>query len=195
MPHFAGQNVRVPHLRPLRASDAPAVLAAFAADPEMSRQGTVRDLTEAREYVRRHTTPGVLAHAVCVETDALVGLVVIQVDAENRTGWFSYWTHPEHRGRGWTARAAATVATWALTGGGLERLELGHRANNPASGAVARAAGFVHEGTEREKFLIEGRRIDVLTYGRLRADPAPDLEPLALEPVRSACTSTGPGSR
>lgn len=38
-------------------------------------------------------------------------------------------------------------------------------------GLMARAAGFVHEGTERGKFLIAGRRVDVLTYGRLRSDP------------------------
>ncbi|MGO1408991.1 MAG: GNAT family N-acetyltransferase [Brachybacterium sp.] len=61
----------------------------------------------------------------------------------------------------------------AMGGWGLERLELGHRANNPASGAVARAAGFVHEGTERGKFLVDGERLDVLTYGRLVTDPAP----------------------
>ena len=59
--------------------------------------------------------------------------------------------------------------------GGLERLELGDRVNNPASGAVARAAGFVQEGTERGKFLLEGTRVDVLAYGRLRSDPSPTL--------------------
>ncbi len=40
-------------------------------------------------------------------------------------------------------------------------------------GLMARAAGFVHEGTERGKFLIAGRRVDVLTCGRLRSDPPP----------------------
>ena len=76
------------------------------------------------------------------------------------------------------SRAAATVANWALHERGLERLELGHRVNNPASGAVARSAGFVKEGTERGKFLIDGQRIDVDTYGRLRSDPAPTVTPL-----------------
>ncbi|MCT1722762.1 GNAT family N-acetyltransferase [Kocuria marina] len=75
------------------------------------------------------------------------------------------------RGRGWTTRAAATVAEWALDRAGLERLELGHRVNNPASGAVARAAGFRKEGTQRGKFLIAGERVDVDTYGRLRTHP------------------------
>jgi RimJ/RimL family protein N-acetyltransferase len=71
-------------------------------------------------------------------------------------------------------RSDPTEPADAQSGWGLERLELGHRVNNPASGAVARAAGFVHEGTEREKFLVDGERIDVLTYGRLRSDPWPE---------------------
>jgi RimJ/RimL family protein N-acetyltransferase len=97
------------------------------------------------------------------ESDSLVGLVVISVDDENLSGWFWYWMHASYRGRGWTSRAAATVANWALGDAGLHRLELGHRVNNPASRAVALAAGFVQEGVEREKFLVDGQRIDVLT--------------------------------
>ncbi len=70
--------------------------------------------------------------------------------------------------------AAVTIADWALNQGGVYRLELGHRVNNPESGGVARAAGFIREGLEREKFLVNGERIDVLTYGRLATDPVPE---------------------
>lgn len=164
----------VPHVRPLHLADAPQVLQAFRSDPEMSRQGTVTTPEEAVEYVRRVSDPGSgVAWAVCGRS-ALVGVVGITVDPANRNGWFWYWMTAEARGRGWTVRAAVTVADWALTEGGLERLELGHRVNNPASGAVARAAGFLKEGTERGKFLIRGERIDVDTYGRLRTDPWPE---------------------
>lgn len=52
--------------------------------------------------------------------------------------------------------------------------------NNPAFGAAARRAGFVEEGTEREKFLVAGRRIDVDIYGRLWSDPKPEFEPLEM---------------
>jgi RimJ/RimL family protein N-acetyltransferase len=65
------------------------------------------------------------------------------------------------------------VSNWALRSGGCERLELGHRADNPLSGNVAAAAGFRHEGRQRGKFLIDGHRVDVLTYGRLSTDPWP----------------------
>ncbi|MGC3993384.1 MAG: GNAT family N-acetyltransferase [Propionicimonas sp.] len=160
------------HLRRLGIEDAPDVLAAFASHTDMERQGDVRTLAAAEAYVARLLSPDRRAVAV-VSEGILVGLVVVEVDAANRNGWLSYWMHAGCRGRGWTSRAATTVADVALTDGGLERLELGHRANNPSSAAVARAAGFVPEGVERGKFLVHGARIDVVTYGRLGTDPWP----------------------
>ncbi len=160
-------------LRVLRPDDAADVLAAFQSDAGMARQGTVTTIEEADGYVA-----GLLAgerhHAFAItDDDRLVGLVGITVDAANKVGWFWYWMNKSHRGRGWASKAATAVANWALTSGGCERLELGHRADNPLSGNVAGAAGFVHEGRERGKFLIDGERIDVLTYGRLVGDPWP----------------------
>lgn len=179
-------------LRRLRIDDAPDVLAAFLSAEDMSRQGDVRTLEQAQQYVARlidaegpHRAWGV------ADATSLVGLVVVTVDAENLNGWFWYWMSASHRRRGLTRRAATAVANWALSDIGLHRLELGHRATNAASGAVARAAGFVQEGLEREKFLVGGDRIDVLTYGRLRSDDWPTTKPLPMTspkaiPVRAA---------
>ena len=38
---------------------------------------------------------------------------------------------------------------------------------------MARAAGFVQEGLERGKFLVDGERLDVITCARLLTDPVP----------------------
>lgn len=165
-------------LRPVRAADGPAVLAAFRSAADMARQGGVRTLEQAQEQVEWLLATHRRATAIVDAEDRLVGLVAITVDEENRSGWFFYWLHAAHRGRGLASRAAASVADRALTpsaegGWGLERLELGHRVNNPASAAVSRAAGFVDEGLERGKFLIDGERLDVRTCGRLRSDPPP----------------------
>nr|WP_209044311.1 GNAT family protein [Brevibacterium marinum] len=168
-------------MRRLRRADAPSVLAAFMSNPDMARQGDVSTLAEAERYVSRLVKSDSRHDAWAIVADhALVGLVCVSVDDENRSGWFWYWMTDAARGRGWTAAAAATIARWALTTGELARLELGHRVNNPASGAVARRAGFVKEGTEREKFLVGGQRIDVDTYGRLRSDPSPSLDPIPM---------------
>ncbi len=168
-------------LRPLTLEDTPEVLAAFRSSPDMERQGRVTTLEEAQRYVTNLVSADTPHDPwVIVDGERLVGLVCVSVDADNRSGWFWYWMNAAARGRGLMSRAAATIADRALSHSGLERLELGHRLNNPASGAVAKAAGFVREGTERGKFLIEGQRIDVATYGRLRSDRGPSFDPLAV---------------
>ena len=170
-----------PFLRPLRADDAEDVLAAFASNADMGRQGDVTVLGDAERYAAHLLDPTSSHRPWALEVQGrLVGLVCVSVDADNRNGWFWYWMRAESRARGWTSRAAATIADLALSEWGIERLELGHRVNNPASGAVARAAGFVKEGTERAKFLIDGERIDVDSYGRLRSDPWPRYEVLEI---------------
>lgn len=161
--------------------DVHDVLAAFLSAAGMSRQGDVKTVEQAEQYVNRLTDSESPHRAWAVtDTGSLVGLVGVTVDSENLNGWFWYWMNASHRGRRLTRAAATTVANQTLTNGGLYRLELGHRATNPASGAVARAAGFVHEGIEREKFLIGEERVDVLTYGRLRSDAWPTTAPLPL---------------
>ncbi len=172
-------------LRPLGVSDTPRVLEAFTSADDMARQGRVTDIPEAEAYVARLLAPGGrhLPYAMVGDSDLLFGLVALSLDSGNRNAWFWYWTHRAVRGRGWTGRAAATVANRALASGILHRLELGHRVNNPASRGVALAAGFVQEGVEREKFLVGGKRIDVVTYGRLASDPTPRTEPLPIAVV------------
>lgn len=171
-------------LRRLCHGDSDAVLAAFRSSNDMDRQGSVRSPEDAVAYVARLLDPAhhQIPWAIVDQTDELVGLVVVSLDEANGNGWFWYWMNASCRGRGWTSRAAATVATWALSQAGVHRLELGHRANNPASRVVALAAGFIPEGVEREKFPVDGTRIDVLTYGRLRSDRAPDTDTIPFRP-------------
>lgn len=175
-----------PILRRLRRDDAEHVLTGFFADPEMKHQGDVEDRESAVAYIEFLTDAAAGNHGFAIDLgERCVGVVGINGASRHRLGWFFYWLHPDFRGRGLTSRAAAGVATWALneepSGGGFDRLELGHRASNPASGGVAHAAGFIQEGTERKKFLIDGERIDVHTYGRLNTDPLPSTPPLAIK--------------
>lgn len=185
MPDQGARRLQVveelPRLRVIEERDAPAVLDAFD-DDHMRRQGTIRTLEEAENWVSFMGGRGErLALAIDLGGQMIGAVVVSSIDQENETGWFWYWMHRDHRGRGWMSRAAVTLADHALTEMFLHRLELGHRANNPASGGVARAAGFIHEGIEREKFLVDGARIDVHTYSRLSTDPWPETPRLPLD--------------
>lgn len=168
-------------IREIRDGDAGVVLAAFRSAPDMARQGDVTDEASAQRYVAWLREGARRGYAVTWsdEAEEVVGLVGATLDEANRSAWVFYWMHAEHRSAGVSARAVATVADHLLSTG-VERLELGHRVNNPASGGVARAAGFVVEGRERGKFLIDGERVDVLTYGRVLGDPWPTVQRLPL---------------
>jgi len=157
--------------RRLLSSDAPYVLAAFISASDMARQGAVSDLASAQAYVDQLLDDSHYAFAIDV-AGQLVGLVAISVDQPNRSGWLWYWMHADHRGKGLVSNAVRAVSDWALDSGLVDRLELGVRVNNPASIRIAEKAGFVLEGLERQKFLINGQRIDARNYARLRTDPA-----------------------
>ena len=176
-------------IRRVREGDVAAVLDAFRSADDMMRQGDVSDEVSARRYVSWLQRPERRGYAVTCD-DVVVGMVGASLDAAHRSAWVFFWMHARHRGCGVMARAVATVADGLLCaadegGEGLERLELGHRVDNPGSGRVARAAGFVVEGREREKFLVDGTRVDVLTYGRLGGDRWPTIEHLPLGEPRS----------
>src|SRR5690606_19678378 len=105
----------VPSLRRVRDTDAPAVLDAFTASEDMSRQGPVTDLASAQDYVRWLLAPGRRAAGIVeLGTDHLIGVVALNADMENLTAWFFYWLARSARGQGTMARAAAAVADVAL---------------------------------------------------------------------------------
>ncbi len=57
--------------------------------PDMAPPGGVSTLAEADSYVSRLMEPGSPHEAwPVVAEDALVGLVCVSVDDENRSGWF-----------------------------------------------------------------------------------------------------------
>ncbi|MFF3895099.1 GNAT family N-acetyltransferase [Streptomyces sp. NPDC001812] len=166
-------------LRRWRAEDARAVTTAFA-DPLMRGQsGEPVDSVRAAE---RWTTArdeqwaagSAFSFAVVDGGGLVLGQVCVgPVDRRHATGWVSSWTTATARGRGTASRACRAVARWAFDDAELFRLELGHRVNNPASCAVARAAGFAVEGRQRQKLAYDGVRHDVELHARLATDPEP----------------------
>jgi RimJ/RimL family protein N-acetyltransferase len=164
-------------LRPWRAHDASAVLAAFSA-PDMARQADepVDSAESARRWIGRreqeHGSGTAFAFAVVDGDDAPLGNVAVgAVNHVHATGWVSYWTAPAARGRRVATYGCEGVSRWAFGELGLFRLELGHRVNNPASCKVAQGAGFAAEGLQRQKLAYGGVRYDVELHARLASDP------------------------
>lgn len=158
-------------------------------EPDLAHQlPPVPDEVTARRLIGEWRQDPFGRHLAVTADDEAVGRVAVtHLDPAHGTGWVSYWMRADWRGRGWTTAAVASVCDWALTatgsgGLGLYRLELGHRTENVASALVAERAGFLPEGLERGKFLIDGERKDVRTMARLVDDPWPGLPAI---PIRS----------
>jgi ribosomal-protein-alanine N-acetyltransferase len=93
------------------------------------------------------------------------------IERRHSTAWISYWTAVDGRGQGLTSAGLRTLVDHLHDELGIFRLELGYRVNNPASRAVARHAGFLVEGRERQKLLYDGVRYDTEVCARLSDDP------------------------
>lgn len=103
--------------------------------------------------------------------DRLIGMVGIVMDRHDpRRGEIGYWVGPRHRGRGVAGRALALLSRWAVTEGGLERLDLYAAVGNGASLRTAERCGFVREGTLRDAWFRGPERTDTVLFSLLPGD-------------------------
>jgi RimJ/RimL family protein N-acetyltransferase len=94
---------------------------------------------------------------------ALVGSVSLKrTDRAARVTEIGYWTVPQMRGRGLTTAAVRALAEWALTEGGMRRVEIRVAPGNAASRQVAKKAGFTEEGTLRDAGFVHDGRVDLV---------------------------------
>jgi RimJ/RimL family protein N-acetyltransferase len=87
---------------------------------------------------------------------------------------------PKARGRGFTADALRTLTRWLIDEVGVLRVELVIEPANIASCRVAESAGFLAEGVLRSRFVLHGRRADVVMYSLLPTDRVPHADRIGL---------------
>ncbi|SNR57138.1 GNAT family N-acetyltransferase [Blastococcus mobilis] len=163
-------------LRPWRTDDADAVFAACQ-DPEIQRwtQVPVPYAAEhAREFVgavapRTWTDGGALFAVELLDGGPLVGSMGLSPPRDG-VGEAGYWTAPGQRGRGLTGEALRVLSDWALDAVGVHRVELLVDPANTGSRRVAESAGFLAEGTIRQRFRFRGQPSDLVLYARLAVD-------------------------
>ncbi|WP_369269962.1 GNAT family N-acetyltransferase [Streptomyces sp. R11] len=164
-------------LRPWRPEDAPAVHAAFQ-DPVMHQwhARAADSVAEVSGWIEEWLTAWTEERApqwavVDAESDRLLGRVALrEIRLDDGTAEVAYWTTAEARGRGVAARAATTLARWALDDIGFHRLELLHAIRNEASCRVAGKAGFLLEGTKRSSALHRDGWHDMHLHARVQGD-------------------------
>jgi RimJ/RimL family protein N-acetyltransferase len=169
-------------LRPWRPDDAPDVHAALR-DPAMAQWNPADrpepDAGYARQWVAWRGDWSDPAHVSFAVVDPVGGgllgsVALFRIDRVHANAETGYWTVPAARGRGVASTALDTLTRWALSAGGLHRVQLFHAVDNAASCRVAAKAGFRLEGTLRESFRYgDGALHDEHLHGRLATDPVP----------------------
>jgi len=158
-------------IRPWRASDVPALVAAYA--DEAIQRWHVRAMTaaEARRWIgsrAEHWTRETGADWAVTDRDTVVGRVgVRRLYLAEGFGEAAYWVLPAARGRAVAARALTAVTGWMFALG-LDRMELAHSTLNTASCRVAAKAGYAYEGTMRGRGRHADGPHDMHLHARLR---------------------------
>jgi RimJ/RimL family protein N-acetyltransferase len=164
-------------LRPLREADASAVQG-FCSDREVA--STTMHIPHpypeggAMEWIRGHPdayAAGLNAvWGMDLKRKGVVGVIGLSLQPTHRRAELGYWVGRPHWGQGFATEAAVAVARCAFEHFGVYRLHAHHFSRNPASGAVLRRAGLLHEGTLRGHVLKWGVFEDVEMYGALRGE-------------------------
>lgn len=168
-------------LRPFAEADVPAIVEACS-DPVSRRflAGLPHPYTPAiaRSYLADciwQAAIGAKATWAIADrhSDELLGNIAVMdmLGINPTSGEIGYWMHPAARGRGIMTEATQMVVAHALDPDGLDRrrLSLYAAADNPASNAIALAAGYTHYGTQRAaERLGDGSFDDLHGYELLR---------------------------
>lgn len=164
-------------LRPWVSSDVEDVFAACQ-DPEILRWTEVPrpyEREHARQFIEElapmswATGEGALFAVLDARSRDLAGSMSVLRFHEGVAA-IGYWTAPRARGRGLTTAALDLLAHWCVGDRGAARVELGIETANAPSRRVAVKAGFVEEGTLRARYVLHGRRTDLVMYSRLATE-------------------------
>jgi ribosomal-protein-alanine N-acetyltransferase len=161
------------HLRPVRPTDAPDLLAARG-DPEAMRWWDWPPQTSAeaiRAIIERHAeeiaSGAVLWWAVALSPrgPAIGECDLSEIDHHHRRAEIGFLFRRSAWGQGYAHEAAARVIRHAFEDLALERLWARAHAGNTASRRLLERLGFAHEGTLKGHVLREGERRDCVLYG------------------------------
>ncbi len=133
-------------------------------------------ISESRSYIkcmmRRYRAGDPASWGIVrKDQDRLVGTIgYMWYQPENNSAEIGYSIARDCWNQGFMTEALAEVIRYSFENMGMNRLEAQHEKDNPASGAVMRKNGMVHEGTLRSRLYNKGRYVDVEIYSILRQE-------------------------
>ena len=144
-------------LRPLTEADAEPVFNHWASDPDVARfvcWRPHRNLADTRGYIartlERWSSGAAYDYGIELrESGTLIGSIAIRISGfQAKLGYNfgqAFWN------RGYATETVICLTGWALAQPSIYRVVALHDAENPASGAVLRKAGYVREGLLRRR--------------------------------------------
>ena len=168
------------YLRPPRASDTDAFLAAVAASRHLHRRWVKPPATapsfaayvarfagrQARDPVRTACAGFLVCRA---DDDALVGVFNLSgiVRGTFQNAYLGYYALAPHAGGGYMGEGLALLLAVAYRRLKLHRVEVNIQPGNASSIALVRSAGFTREGFSRRYLKIGGRWRDHVRWALL----------------------------
>ena len=166
-------------LRPFRAEDAKAMFDNWASDPEVTKflswpaYKSIDDAhTILKIWLEGYEKTDFYQWAIVLKgLDQPIGSISV-VNSETKVAMaeIGYCIGKPWWGRGIMPEAVKAVMAYLFREVGMQRLEVGHDPNNPASGAVIRKCGFQYEGTLRRRIRSNQGITDVAWYSMLKEE-------------------------
>ncbi|MEU8329551.1 GNAT family N-acetyltransferase [Micromonospora sp. NPDC048839] len=167
-------------IREFQPQDADQVAAFVAADDRTAlppgSPPTVADVNGwlAGTVRRRLDGDGVLLAIADAASGEIVGSIGLRdIDWKAGRGEIGYGVLAGRRGQGHASTAARVVGRWALTDGGMRRIQLRARLANVASLRVAEKAGYQREGTLRMADWDGEKAHDMAVFSMVTTDVEP----------------------
>lgn len=165
-------------LRPLAAADVEGPYLKWLNDAEVCRYNSHHVFPYRREdalaYIEKmaqSTTDLVLAIVLRAESRHIGNIALETIDWVNRTAEFAIVIgEADCWGRGYAQEAAGVLMRHGFVALNLNRIHCGTPADHLPMRKLAEALGMQQEGLRRQALYKEGRYLDVVEYGLLRAE-------------------------
>ena len=167
-----GENI---FLRKLSMEDATDKYLGWLNDPDVLRYRAKKDyistMEDVRNFIKSAHASKDLFLAICLKSTKkhIGGISLAPIDLTHRTAALNIMIGEKSEwGKGYGKEAIAALTKHAFMNMDLNKLWT--QSANPAFNAVVKKLGWVHEGTKRQIFLLDGKYVDVECYGILKSE-------------------------
>jgi ribosomal-protein-alanine N-acetyltransferase len=159
-------------LRPMRLSDADAILAYSSDEKWAQYHDKIPDLHWIEDFVAHYVTaPWKDDPRFSIVLDSeVIGGIGLTIESKYANGELAYSLSREHWGKGLVVEAAREVVRWGFAELDLAKIWTRADALNTQSTRVMEKLGMTLEGVLRDQTVVGGERRDEVRYGLLHAE-------------------------